>query len=175
MEHVTTPGQIIFVFVLFMGFCVVAGLWLRSGIAQDSAPVDFDPAGIVGHALLALLHWRPLPVNRFDDDAASVMSRSEQTEAPSMPSSLETRPDQTALLPTDPALRRAKLLDTYRPLRKAGMSREAAQALLHAWGIPLDNNLWRDAAPPPAPHVTPIAGRPTEASFDPELAYCPPE
>jgi hypothetical protein len=177
MEHVTTPGQIIFLVALFVVFCVVAGLWLRAGIAEDSTPVDFDPAGIVGDAWHAILHWRPLPVKPSADSDPHVMSRSAEDSAPSIASSLETRPTQTPDQTIDPAVRRQKLLDTYRPLRKLGMSRDDARALLNAWNIPLDNNLWTEAGAAlereAAIHITPIVGRPTSARFeaDPDYPY----
>jgi hypothetical protein len=173
MEHATTPGQIIFLVALFVVFCVVAGLWLRAGVAEDSTPADFDPMAIVGDAWRAILHWRASTVNTSGDGDPRVMSRSADTTAPSMPSSLETRPVQTPDQTIDPAVRRAKLLDTYRPLRKLGMSRDDARQLLHTWGIPLDNNLWAEAAPPPDPYITPIAGRATGARFDPDFPYQP--
>lgn len=100
-----------------------------------------------------------------------VMSRSAENDTPSRPSSLQTdsaqTPDQTELA----AVRRAKLLDTYRPLRKLGMSREDARALLKPWGIPVDNNLWADAAPPEDEHITPIVGRLTSARFETDADY----
>jgi len=114
----------------------------------------------------------PRDVNDYEDAAPVVMSRSADEPAPSIASSLETRPVQTPDQAIDPAARRAKLLDTYRPLRKLGMCRDDARALLNPWGIPLDNNLWTEAAPQ-TPYVTPVAGRPTSARFetDPELRY----
>jgi hypothetical protein len=57
------------------------------------------------------------------------------------------------------------------------MSRDDARALLNAWNIPLDNNLWTEVGASlekeAALHVTPIVGRPTSARFetDPELRY----
>lgn len=176
MEHVTTPGQIIFLVALFVVFCVVAGLWLYAGVSKDSTPADFDPIGIVGDAWAAILHWRSAPVNDYDDRAPRVMSRSEGGAPPSAPSSLQTGAAQTPDQTIDPAARRQKLLDTYRPLRALGMSRDDARALLNRWNIPLDNNLWAEAAPAQndRPYVTPIVGRATNARFeeaDPELRY----
>lgn len=174
MENVTKPEQVVFLGVLFFVFCVVAWWWLHSGNKEERTPVNFDPVEIVGDTWRAILHWRPIPVKHSDDSASHVMSRSEDDDPPYVPSLLQTddvqTPDQTAMA----AARRRKLLDTYRPLRRLGMTRDDARAFLKTWDIPLDNNLWTEAAPPDpedAPHVTPIVGRPTSARFETDADY----
>lgn len=111
---------------------------------------------------------------------ADIMSRDEDDAPANVAPSLQTRPQTAPDQTEDPAARRAKLLDTYRALRKHGISRKDAQALLHMWNLPLDNNLWAQAATPEPPpeqtYHTPIAGRPTDPRLyhdDPELEYQP--
>lgn len=117
-------------------------------------------------------------VNRYEEDDAPIMSRSEETHAPSMPSSLQTDGRQTADRQPAAQPSRDVMLDTYKRLRKLNMSRDEARTMLKALGLPLDNNLWTQAAPAEDEiiRVTPIAGRPTKAQFetDPELMYQPP-
>lgn len=141
-------------------------------------------------ALLVLWHrysaGRPIgelveTVKASQYSGTEIMSSGAVRVPSELTSSLQTDGVQTSDQTIDPAARRAKLLDTYRRLRKLGMSRDDARALLSLWGIPLDNNLWAEAAPPDPPEeptiLTPIAGRPTKASYyeaDPELAYQPP-
>ncbi len=87
--------------------------------------------------------------------------------------------DKTDSEPTK--LSQEQLLTHYRWLRGHGIGREDARAALKGVGLPLNNNLWAEAAPPesvaPDETVTPIAGRTTKASnfreTDPELAYKP--
>lgn len=114
-------------------------------------------------------------VNDYPDSDAHVMSRSERGVSPSLPSSLETDAVQTPDQTEDPAARRQKLFDTYKPLRKAGMNRDDARALLKPWGIPLDNNVWAEVGAAmereAAQHVTPIVGRPTNARFETDADY----
>lgn len=116
--------------------------------------------------------------------AAEIMSSATPAPAPSEPSVSQTdgvqTPDQTA----DPAARRQKMINTYRPLRAAGMTRDAARAMLAIWSIPLDNNLWTLAAPPDAPSEPPeqrvimmrdngLPARPVPV--DPDFPYQPME
>lgn len=112
-------------------------------------------------------------VKHSQDAPPVVMSRTPINDRPSMPSSVQTDGVQTPDQTEDTAARRQKLLDTYRPLRKLGMSRDDARVFLSRWNIPLDNNLWADAAPPDDVHRTPIVGRPTSAVFetDPDYPY----
>lgn len=115
----------------------------------------------------------PRAVNDYQETTPVVMSRSDEGAGPYFPPSLQTdgvqTPDQTEIA----ALRRAKLFDTYRTLRELGMSRDAARAFLKPWNIPVDNNLWAEAAPSAddAPHVTPIVGRATSARFETDADY----
>lgn len=110
-------------------------------------------------------------VKRYVVVERPVMSRHDEGAGPYFPQSLQTdgaqTPDQTEIA----ALRRAKLFDTYRTLRELGMSRDAARAFLKPWNIPVDNNLWADAAPPEDEHRTPIVGRPTNAKFETDADY----
>lgn len=115
-------------------------------------------------------------VKSYVTDGINNMSSDAVDALPSSPSSLQTDAVQTPDQTEDTAARRKKLLDTYKPLRKLGMSRDDARVFLHSLGLPLDNNLWADAAPAdeqPAAHVTPIVGRATNARFetDPEFPY----
>lgn len=110
--------------------------------------------------------------DRFVNSSQVVMSRAEQDATENTPLSLRQTEPQT----DRPPLTREIMLDVYKLLREHNVSRERARPILKAAGIPLDNNLWTQAAPPPEPiSVTPIAGRPTNAEFrDPELTYHPP-
>jgi hypothetical protein len=120
---------------------------------------------------------RSARVNHSAKSAPVVMSRSSESEHHISPSSLQTDSRQT----TDSAARalpsRDVMLDTYRLLRKHGMAREEARPMLKALGLPLDNNLWTEAAPPSKDDdvlITPYAGRATKRSFypdEPELEY----
>ena len=118
-------------------------------------------------------------VSYYQVDAPHVMSRSAPERAPSVPSALETDGAQTDRRATMPVPSRAELLTLFRALRAAGMNRDTARAALKAVGLPLDNNIWADAAPvtlgaieTPA-YVTPIVGRRTSATFetDPDYPY----
>jgi hypothetical protein len=117
-------------------------------------------------------------VNGSAGNAPVVMSRSDEGDRRLSPSSLETDSRQTADSAVRPALSRDVMLDTYRLLRKYGVPREEARPILKAAGVPLDNNLWSQAAPPAKEYdddtiVTPWAGRRTRASYydDPRLEY----
>lgn len=120
------------------------------------------------------------PVNDYEDGEPIVMSRGQNNDREISSSSLQTRPQTASDQTEDPRARRAKLLDTYRVLRKLGMNRDDARALLKPWDIPLDNNLWSQAAPPPEEpqEKAPISGRalPPNVKFhedEPELQYQP--
>jgi hypothetical protein len=139
----------------------------------DDRTVDFVVMflvfGMVGLGLLSMaVGW---VVNLFRGDVTS----SNPSPPPDYaPSSLQTDDRRTPDRPMIPLPSRDVMLDTYRTLRKLGMAREEARMMLRALGLPLDNNLWTQAAPPPPEHVTPIAGRPTAAQFpDDELEYQP--
>lgn len=115
-------------------------------------------------------------VSNYQERAPHVMSRSDDDDAPSRPSSPQTDGVQTDRQPAPAVPGRAELLTLYSTMRAAGISREKARTALKAVGLPLDNNLWAEAlpaAPADESYVTPIVGRPTSARFetDPELAY----
>src|SRR5262249_44438672 len=105
-------------------------------------------------------------------------------ETLSCPSSLQTDNVQTDRQPPTAKPGAEELLTLYKLLRAHGIAREEARPVLKSVLLPLDNNLWRDAAPPPAAEadgddtlVTPFAGRPTKRSYypdEPSLEYQPP-
>jgi hypothetical protein len=113
-------------------------------------------------------------VNRSQISDTDIMSRS-QDEAPqkTLSSHRQTAP-QTDRQPAQPApspLSRDIMLDIYRLLREHNVPREKARPVLKAAGIPLDNNLWTQAASSTDDAedvLTPIAGRPTKASYYPD-------
>src|SRR5262245_34940194 len=74
--------------------------------------------------------------NHYMEDDDDLMSRAheEMTEKASSSLQTDTRRDQDQT--EDPRVRRAKMLDTYRILRRHGMSRADARTLLSPWGIP---------------------------------------
>lgn len=107
-------------------------------------------------------------VKRYVAVQPRVMSRSDDSHPLYSPSSLQTDSVQTDRQPASAAPGRAELLTLYQTMRAAGIGREKARPVLKAVGLPLDNNLWAEAAPSAdeAPHVTPIVGRPTNARFE---------
>lgn len=116
-------------------------------------------------------------VSDYQEEAPALMSRVEDSAALYSPSSLQTDSRQTDRQPTQAQPGRAELLTLYQTMRAAGISREKARPVLKGVGLPLDNNLWADAAPTEdAAHVTPIVGRRTSAQFetDPEFPYVAP-
>ncbi len=113
-------------------------------------------------------------VNNYEEAAPIVMSRSESVAPVDRPLSLQTDSRQTTDKPAHVAPSRDVMLNTYRLLRKYDIPREEARPVLKSAGLPLDNNLWADAAPPEPEHVTPIVGRQTAAQFertDPDYPY----
>lgn len=109
-------------------------------------------------------------VKRSDTAAPVVMSREEDNEWRSGLSDLRPDTDQTQTT----TYNRAGMIDIYRLMRKYNIPREEARAAFQSAALPLDNNQWAKVAPP-APHVTPIAGRATNAVFEEgELAFVPP-
>jgi hypothetical protein len=110
-------------------------------------------------------------VNPSQEPTAHVMSRSDTAPTPSMALSLQTDGVQTDRQPATVKPGRVELLTLYSTMRAAGITREQARPALKAVGLPLDNNLWAEAAPPEAPHVTPYAGRPTNARFETDADY----
>lgn len=99
-------------------------------------------------------------------------------------------PDVLPVVPTDgrasdagrtepqPAYTQQQLLTHYMWLRRLGAKRDEAREQLRAIGIPLHNDLWAQAAPPPPVAddeiITPWAGRRTKAAYypdSPDLEY----
>jgi len=95
----------------------------------------------------------------------TLMSRVKEAPAQSSPSSLETDARQTRDALAPPRMKAEELLTLCRLMRSAGINREDAQAAFMASGLPFNNNVWASAKPPPPPHITPVAGRPTDADF----------
>lgn len=118
------------------------------------------------------------------EDAARVITSSGRSLEKNMPAVVQrTDGGRPADGPPAPVYSRDVLLDTYKWLRRLGATREEARIRLKAIGIPLSNDLWAKAEPPPPPELdeddalyeTPIAGRATDATFrDPLLEYQPP-
>lgn len=132
---------------------------------------------------LGRIAWRhifpPQPVNTSRPAAPPVMSRESVAPPQIALSSLETDDRKAPDRPTMPVPTRDQMLDIFRVLRASGVGREALRPAWKAAGLLLDNNLWAEAKPadPEPVSVTPIAGRPTPATFaeqDPDLAYVPP-
>lgn len=129
----------------------------------------------------ALVGW-VVNRGRVSTDTPALMSPAAEPLSHNSPSSLGTdRTNAPDGQPT-PRFTREQLLTLYTLLRAHGVTREKARAALSATGIPLSNDVWKDAAPPPVQpvtpeplHVTPIVGRPTSAQFhDEDLAYTKP-
>jgi hypothetical protein len=119
------------------------------------------------------------PVKSSPVSAGAVMSRAAEPAAATGASDLKTdgMPRQTDAPPvvTFPSA----TLDMCKDLRAHGYSREDARAFLKLAGFSLNNNTWAQAKPAESAPVslTPIAGRPTAATFaeeEPELKYEPP-
>lgn len=104
-------------------------------------------------------------VKTYDRMRAGAMSSAGAGDQKSRPSSKETDARQTPDTPAPPRMRAEELLTVCRLMRAAGIRREDAQAAFMASGLPFNNNVWASAAPPPPAHVTPVAGRPTDADF----------
>lgn len=139
--------------------------------------IMFLVVGLVSLGLLSMVvGWAVRVWDRIVNRSQIVMSRSEGDDPETAPSSLQTDSRQTADRPMIPVPTPEKTLDIFRVLRAAGIKRETISAPWRAAGLPFDNNLWTQAAPPEKPvSMTPIAGRPTSAEFhDPDLIYQPP-
>jgi hypothetical protein len=121
---------------------------------------------------VAVWWGRRRTVNDYQEAAPVVMSRSADTAPVERPLSLQTDSRQTADRPLPPAPSRDVMLNTHKLLRKYGVPREEARPVLKALGLPLDNNLWTEAAPADDDtYATPIAGRPTSARFETDADY----
>lgn len=116
-------------------------------------------------------------VNDNDDPACNDMSSEDDYPSLLRPSSLETDRRTDGQTAQTSARRAEQLLTLYRTMRAAGIGREDARKALKEAGLPLNNDVWRKAAPPPKVAqpsndddmmVTPYAGRRTRASYYPD-------
>ena len=107
-------------------------------------------------------------VRRSDDGGSVVMSRAEYNALVDRLSSQDGQHDGRT---DSPAPGRTELLTLYKVLRKYGVPREEIRAPLKGVRVPLSNDVWAAAAPAEPQYVTPIAGRPTAAAFDPDFPY----
>lgn len=140
-------------------------------------------AGTMVMVLFKVAVWWGSRVNDYADADADDMSSADAAMPPSRLSSLET--DRRADRQTEQPARVSaeQLLTLYQLMRAAGIGREDARAAFKAAGLPLNNDVWSKAAPPPkVPQptddddtmITPYAGRRTRASYypeEPELEY----
>lgn len=116
-----------------------------------------------------------LTVKHYESNTGDVMLRASNEAKKDDALLLQTDARQTPDRPMIPVPTPEEMLDIFRVLRSAGVKREELRVVWKAARLPLDNNLWSQAAPPEPQTVTPIAGRPTNAQFhDPELSYQPP-
>lgn len=109
-----------------------------------------------------------------------VMSNRPTPSIPSPSLSLETDAPKAPDRPMMPVPTRDQMLDIFKVLRAAGVSRDTIGPAWRAAGLPLNNNLWSDAAPDPddAIILTPIARRPVDGKWypeDPKLEYKGPD
>jgi len=142
---------------------------------------------LVGFAGLGLLWFRVIEpvllsfgIIRYDQ-YDNIMSNEPDVAPAAEPefSSSERQTDQTQT-PDQTAGRARVPVDALRSLRQHGYSRNEARELLRLLGLPLDNNLWSQAAPaPPADELprTPWGGRPYDPAAyyqdEPELQFRP--
>lgn len=93
MENVTSPYQVLALFVGFLVFCVVAGVWLFS-IPKDAPVADDESTGdLMRRAFSEAIHWRPNMSSVREYAAANdevrnhpeTVSRTERTEPPNPP------------------------------------------------------------------------------------------
>jgi hypothetical protein len=129
---------------------------------------------------VARLLWRsygPKTVNTSAPPAPVVMSRAPERPAPIAPVVLETDGPSTPDRPMMPVPTEQQMLDVFKVLREAGVKREALRGAWKAAGLPLNNNVWAEAAPDDDLTITPFAGRVTRRSYyqdEPDLEYQPP-
>ena len=110
-------------------------------------------------------------VKRYIAVERPVMAREDETQPVYLPSALQTDNRQTTDKPAPAVPSRDVMLNSHKLLRKYGIPREEARLMYKSLGLPLDNNLWADAAPPEDEHRTPIVGRPTSARFETDADY----
>lgn len=145
-------------FGLFLLLC--AGLLVALGVIRFLAWLTElqDAHGSLGRAGVNT-------VKKYVAPRPRVMSRYDEGVGPYVPLLIETDSRRQTDRQAAPPPSRAVMLDSHRLLRKYGIPREEARQMYKSLGLPLDNNLWTDAAPPDDPHITPVAGRPTDADF----------
>lgn len=130
-------------------------------------------SGLAWLVLTIRLEWGRF-AHRVSTFFAAVMSRRSEAPEKIVPVVLRTDEPKAPDGPPRLAYSQEVLLDTYRWLRSMGAKREDARTHLKALGIPLSNDLWAKAEPPEPVAITPLAQRPTLATFretDPELEY----
>lgn len=178
------PNPIAILVLCFGGAALLIFLFwanhkIRTGGQRKSeAATERAAHSAVGYALSYILGGAG-PVNDYEED---VMSRPGETPPAHAPSSLDRQQTADRQAPDRPDPRKPtpdELLTLYRLMRKHGVPREEARAALKTNNLPLDNNLWAKAAPPEEEGdvLTPVAGRPTKASYypdRPDLQYEPP-
>lgn len=137
-------------------------------------------AVLIGLTLAVIVGWGKFVQWResVKGHTTTVMSRAGEGSLQHAPSAVTADARQTPDRRMIPKPTPEEMLDVFRVLRAAGVDREKLRPSWKAAGLPLDNNLWTQAAPLPPEEpqtITPIAGRPTDAKFhDPELSYQPP-
>lgn len=109
-----------------------------------------------------------------------VMSRPMDEVKNNPPSALGTDSGQASDGQPPRPMKSEELLTVYRLMRKYNIPREEARAALKGANLPLGNDVWTDAAPPPVEPVekAPISGRPLPPSAkfhedEPGLQYRP--
>lgn len=105
---------------------------------------------------------KPAPIMSNSQNAEKSLASRPRTDAPA---DGRTEPQQPAPHPVT--------VDTARQLRAHGFTRDEARAFLKTLGWTLGNDTWSKAQPEEEPQMTPVAGRPTNATFREEgaLAY----
>ena len=122
--------------------------------------------GALGLGLLSMLiGWVVKTYDRLRGRAMSSAGDLAPQSSPPSQDQRETDARQTTPAPALPKRRAEEFLTLCRLMRAAGIKREAAQAAFMASDLPFNNNVWARAEPPPAAHVTPYAGRATDADF----------
>lgn len=110
-------------------------------------------------------------VKTYDRVRGGAMSSAGEDAPQSPPSSIDRRETDARQTPPPPKMQAEELLTLCRLMRAASIKREDAQAAFTACGLPFNNNVWTRAATPPPAHVTPVAGRPTDAKFETDADY----
>lgn len=155
------------VMILFVGVLLLVGIlrflaWLTE---LQNEHGSLGRAGV--NTFKKYVEVRPRVMSRSANDAPASALLSPQTDSP-----------QTDRQPATAQPGRAELLTLFKALRAAGIKRDDIRPALKGVGLPLDNNLWTDAAPAESDEAessyrTPIVGRHTNARFetDPDYPY----